>query len=198
MAIPPAPVIEGVLKSTINSIAFGAITTVLAVTFGRFFIPNFFVVIVSFVVFIEVVLLVFIPKRKEEYELYQAPSRRVTHNIGGADVPQINVQDTADGTPKKRHGIRDRLKKDGKHVGKKDQLDPNNADNPDGASSSLKRSASPKKSPKMERKTKEGEESKATQGSGQSVEQQEEKGKGKGKGGWRKRLASKSQSEEST
>lgn len=208
--IPPAPQIEGALKSTINAIGFGVITTVLAVTFGRLFIPNFFVIIVSFVVFLEFVLLICIPKRKEQYELYQAPGRRGVHNIGGTEVPQINIQgpEATDGTPKKKQGVRARLKKDPNKSNKKDQLGVGGYDeDPDGASTSGGR-GSPKRSPKMEQrkaakddgsKAAKDDESKAKEGKAESAQSSEhdDKSKGKGKGGWRKRLTSKSQSEES-
>lgn len=197
--VPPAPVIEGALKSTINAIGFGLITSVLFVTFGKYISPqNYFLVIVSFVVLLEVFLLIFLPKRKDEYEVYKAPTRKVVHNIGGGEVPQISVQgpDGTDGAPKKKHGIRDRLKKDPNKPGKKDQLGVGGHDDPDGATSPGGR-LSPKRSPKVERKAQEGKGGKEDEGKGkpENAQASETESKGKGKVGWRKRLTSKSSEE---
>lgn len=200
---PPAPVIEGTLKSMINSIGFGLITSVLFVTFGKYVSPqNYFVCIVSFVVFLEVSLLILLPKRKEEYEIYKAPTRKVVHNIGGGEVPQISVQgpDGTDGVPKKKHGIRDRLKKDPNKTGKKDQLAVGGYDDPDGGTSTAGRN-SPKRSPKVDRTASkdEGKSGKEEEGKGDNAlsSEADDKGKGKGKVGWRKRLTSKSSEETS-
>lgn len=206
---PPAPVIEGTLKNTINSLGFGLITTVLSITFGKFLIPNFFVWIVSFVVFIEFVLLS-LPRKKEEYELYQVPGRKVMHNIQGSGAPQISINSPdEEGSPKKKAGLRERLKKD-KH-GKKQQLSPDAADGGEGSETS-KQTPSPKKSPKAERKAKdEAQKSekateKAEKAEKEKAEKTKEKSKGKGdsadnmaedqdeekhkkgKGSWKKRL----------
>ncbi|XP_032221058.2 DEK domain-containing chromatin-associated protein 3-like [Nematostella vectensis] len=111
MAVPPPPMIEGSLKTTINSIGFGLITAVLAVNFGRLLAPNFFVWIVVTVVIIEVILLA-LTKKREDYEVYQAPGRKVRHTVGGNDVPQITVDtvdDATHDTPKKK-GIRGKLR----------------------------------------------------------------------------------------
>ncbi|XP_031553458.1 transcriptional regulator ATRX-like [Actinia tenebrosa] len=206
---PPPPVIEGTLKNTIHSLGFGLITTVLSVTFGKFLIPNFFVWIVSFVVFIEFVLLS-IPRKRDDYELYQAPGKKVKHNIEGLGAPQISINTPDDeGSPKKK-GIRERFKKD-RH-GKKDHLSPDAAEGGEESGQS-RPTASPKKSPKTERKVKDetqktekeaektekGENEKTAKkkeknkGKGDSEDnvaedQDEEKNKNKGKGSWKKRL----------
>lgn len=100
----PPPVIECTLKSTINSLGFGLIVTVLSVNFGKLFLRNFFVYIVAFVITIEVILFS-LYKPRRDYELYRPPGRRGTQYVGGelqmlADEGQAG--DESSSSPRKR------------------------------------------------------------------------------------------------
>ena len=100
---PPPPVIEGTLKSTINSLGFGLIVTVLSVNFGKLFLRNFFVYIVAFVITIEVILFS-LYKPRRDYEVYRPPGRRGTQYVGGEIqiVEDGQAGDETSSSPRKR------------------------------------------------------------------------------------------------
>lgn len=115
----PAPVIEGSLKNTINSLGFGLIVSTLGVNFGKLFVQNFFPYMIGLLIFVEA-LLFSLDKPKEGYDKYQPSGIRGRHTFdGSAGSPQITVsgadQNGADSSPKKRDKIKDKkAKKDQK------------------------------------------------------------------------------------
>lgn len=109
---PPAPVIEGSLKNTIHALAFGLITTTLAVNFGKLFLPHFFPFMMAIVIFVEAVLFS-LDRPKENYDKYQPAGIKGMHTIEGAGSPQITVSapgEDPEATPKKQGRIKDKLK----------------------------------------------------------------------------------------
>jgi len=106
------PVIEGSLKNTIHSLAFGLICATLAVNFGKYFVPHFFPYMVGILIAIEVVLFSF-DRPKENYDKYQVPGIKGAHSIEGAGSPQIMVSapgEDSEASPRKQHRIKDKLK----------------------------------------------------------------------------------------
>ena len=104
--------IEGSLKNTIHSLAFGLICATLAVNFGKYFVPHFFPYMVGILIAVEVVLFSF-DRPKENYDKYQVPGIKGSHTIEGAGSPQITVSaygEDSEASPRKQHRIKDKLK----------------------------------------------------------------------------------------
>lgn len=106
------PVIEGSLKNTIHSLAFGLICATLTVNFGKYFVPHFFPYMVGILIAIEVVLFS-LDRPKENYDKYQVPGIKGSHTIEGAGSPQIMVSapgEDSEASPRKQHRVKDKLK----------------------------------------------------------------------------------------
>lgn len=116
------PVIEGSLKNTIHSLAFGLICATLMVNFGKYFVPHFFPYMVGILIAIEVVLFSF-DRPKENYDKYQVPGIKGAHTIEGAGSPQITVSapgEDSEASPRKQHRIKDKLKTKKDQKGRRD------------------------------------------------------------------------------
>lgn len=111
-----APQIEGCLKDTIHSIAFGVIGAVFIVNFGIAWIPNFFPWVMATLVVLQLVL--FLPERaKPDYEKYVEPGRKGRHVIH-SETGQIVLEGSREdgqGTSQKTKSskIRDKFRKKG-------------------------------------------------------------------------------------
>ena len=106
------PVIEGSLKNTIHSLAFGLICATLTVNFGKYFVPHFFPYMVGILIAIEVVLFS-LDRPKENYDKYQVPGVKGSHTIEGAGSPQIRVSapgEDSEASPRKQQRGKDKLK----------------------------------------------------------------------------------------
>ena len=115
-----APKIEGSLKDTINSIAFGLVGAVLIVNFGIAWIPNFFPWVMGILVVVQLIL--FLPQRaKPDYEKYVQPKgrkgRHIIYSQTGQMVLEVSLE-SQESTPKGRSSrIRDRFRKKGQKGG---------------------------------------------------------------------------------
>lgn len=217
----PAPVIEGSLKNTINSLGFGLILTTLGVNFGKIFVQNFFPYMMGLVIFVEA-LLFSLDKPKEGYDKYQPSGIGGRHTIdGSAGSPQITVSDTdqarADSSPKKRDKIKEKkAKKDQKGTRgsgvptgspvKQSQLqtlsvppgpgmEAASGDEQGGSETGKEKSEKEKRREEEKEKKKEKEEEKERQKAEKERMKESEDEKSSEKGGWRKRKVKKQASE---
>lgn len=71
---PSPPVIEGTLKEPICAMSFGILVSMWSMNIGSLLTPNYFAYIVGTVIAFECVLWL-IDKPRQEYEVYQPPSR---------------------------------------------------------------------------------------------------------------------------
>ena len=185
---PPAPTIEGTLKSTINSVGFGLIIAVLSVNFGKLFLQNFFVYIVCAVVSLEFVLFS-LYKPRQDYEKFQERGKKAMHTIEGQ--PQISVsapdeEDAYTSTHKKRKLKERMMKKEIKEHQKRSGAGAATETLPVPAgTASLGRVESIGKGDKEEEKQR--KEREKVEKKEEKAREKEETGKDKTKAGWRKR-----------